>query len=291
MKDHVSGGTEGDRKRRSLKTPRSRSLSLEPLETRALLSATDWGGFDGCPDRNDYSVLQSEIDIDLSGIDPDLVAMADFNQDGKDDLVIVCHDDTTPEITLFLGDGTGAFQRSITTSLITTNVVGTLLADVTGDALPDFITFSQNSIDGSILNIDLYAARSDGSFAFSKTSEVSLSVFGNYSTYVIAGVNGVYLGDSMVIQLQNSYAFDSVGNYYSLNGAAYASNDGTGGFLALRLFSSLTGTAKGSVTIDSIDYLVSQNLSTRTFQFGLLILKRIRGPPPEAFVTLGSKDL
>lgn len=99
-----------------------------------------------------------------AGTAPVAIAKADFNGDGKLDVVVANF--TTGTISLLLGKGNGTFQAPVPVT-VGTNPVALLVADFNGDGKPDIAVVNQGSASVSIL-------LNNGSGGFSVSSTLLL---------------------------------------------------------------------------------------------------------------------
>lgn len=105
------------------------STSIEALEPRAYLNGVELG---------------APISSSTGGLSPSSIAVttasganADFNGDGKTDLVIA--DVTDKKVGLYLGNGDGTFQTPVTTA-VQANADTLAIADMNGDGKLDIVT-------------------------------------------------------------------------------------------------------------------------------------------------------
>ena len=120
---------------------------------------------------------------------PTYVAIADFNRDGKSDIVIVNGDNATT-ISVLFGNGDGSFQSPIDTVTGGSNTLA--IADFNGDGKPDLVVTGTSNIVTVLLN------NGDGTF----TSSYSATIFGpgllagdfnrdGFADFVCGGAGGV----------------------------------------------------------------------------------------------------
>ena len=120
---------------------------------------------------------------------PTYVAIADFNRDGKSDIVIVNGDNATT-ISVLFGNGDGSFQSPIDTVTGGSNTLA--IADFNGDGKPDLVVTGTSNIVTVLLN------NGDGTF----TSSYAATIFGpgllagdfnrdGFADFVCGGAGGV----------------------------------------------------------------------------------------------------
>jgi FG-GAP-like repeat/Abnormal spindle-like microcephaly-assoc'd, ASPM-SPD-2-Hydin len=122
---------------------------------------------DGKPDliSSDGTVLLGKGDgtftvgtpINVTGLNPNLIATADFNGDGKPDLVFAAA--TTNTFSVFLGNGDGTFQAPIVTT-VAAPLSFLAAADLNGDGKPDVLVVP--SVSPSLTT---YLGNGNGTFA------------------------------------------------------------------------------------------------------------------------------
>src|SRR5579872_2525635 len=94
--------------------------------------------------------------VETSTVTHDSVAVADFNRDGKSDLVIANYNDAS--VSVFLGRGDGAFIAE-TRYGVKSAPTSVSIADFNGDGTPDLVVASYGSSQVSVL-----LGNGDGSF-------------------------------------------------------------------------------------------------------------------------------
>jgi hypothetical protein len=95
--------------------------------------------------------------INVTGLNPNLIATADFNGDGKPDLVFAAANTNT--FSVFLGNGDGTFQAPIVTT-VAAPLSFLAAADLNGDGKPDVLAVP--SISPSLTT---YLGNGNGTFA------------------------------------------------------------------------------------------------------------------------------
>jgi subtilase family serine protease len=113
--------------------------------------------------------------LPLSG-QPAAAAWADFNHDGKLDLVIGKSDGSG--LSVFLGNGNGTFSPELLLPVIDSRAVVT--ADFNNDGKPDIVTISNNTV---VLFLD------NGDGTFTAASRVSLASAASTSSLVVGDLN------------------------------------------------------------------------------------------------------
>ena len=106
---------------------------------------------------------------------------ADFNGDGKPDLVIM--DDYAVGFEVLMGNGDGTFQPPVNTPLNYT-VLSLAVGDFNGDGKADAVTTTNGSGAGLNPSMNIYLGMGDGSFRLGATHAVL-----PYSNVVVADVN------------------------------------------------------------------------------------------------------
>lgn len=141
------------------------------------------------------------------------VALADFNNDGKLDLVV--NNDRDPSLKIFAGVGDGTFTTL--TDRIPVNLIQTFTTgDFNGDGNTDLATWRQFNCDSE--NGTVFILSGDGRGGLAQTSAVTLAA--NPKTLVAADLNGDGRAD-----LISSHCHSVEGN-----GVAVALADQNGGF-------------------------------------------------------------
>jgi hypothetical protein len=124
--------------------------------------------------------------------DPDFVALADLNGDGKPDIVVINHfgqDYLTKQASVLIGNGDGTFQPAVGYSTGGQIPVSVAVADVNGDGKPDLLIANewasfQETSHGSV---GVLLANGDGTFK----SPVALDSGGSLALSVaVEDVNG-----------------------------------------------------------------------------------------------------
>ncbi|HVI08504.1 MAG TPA: VCBS repeat-containing protein [Candidatus Binatia bacterium] len=134
------------------------------------------------------------------GANPNSVAVADVNGDGKLDLVTVNATLGNPNIfnfSVLLGNGNGTFQPAITTNL-PFDGANLVIADMNGDHIPDLVITAQSdtSIEGSII---VMLGEGNGKFAHPMSFYA-----GGYAYYLAVGdVNGDGIPDVVCTNVTN----------------------------------------------------------------------------------------
>jgi uncharacterized protein (TIGR03437 family) len=110
----------------------------------------------------------ASLNVDLpSGATPTAIAAADFDKDGKQDLLI----GTTQGLYLAKGSDNGfgvPQEASLSGGIATASPFGIVVADFNGDGVPDFATLSGSTTGGATVSV--YTGNGDGSFTSAFTS-------------------------------------------------------------------------------------------------------------------------
>jgi hypothetical protein len=107
------------------------------------------------------------------------IVAADYNQDGKLDLVAVTeHDYEYPSVIVLEGDGSGGFSNphTIFSGGQTTDIYNLVTGDFDGDGKPDVaLTAATGCMDGSFCGTTIHALYGNGDFGFDDTTVYSVS--------------------------------------------------------------------------------------------------------------------
>ncbi|MCG3160517.1 MAG: hypothetical protein JMDDDDMK_01586 [Acidobacteria bacterium] len=161
------------------------------------------------------------------------VALADFNNDGKLDLVV--NNDRDPSLKIFAGVGDGTFTTL--TDRIPVNLIQTFTTgDFNGDGNTDLATWRQFNCDSE--NGTVFILSGDGRGGLAQTSAVTLAA--NPKTLVAADLNGDGRADLISTHCRNVEG----------NGVAVALADQNGGFTPAVNYASGEG---GNILIGDIN--------------------------------------
>lgn len=115
---------------------------------------------------------------------PIQIATADFNHDGKADLVALCQ---SGDVLVYLGNGNGSFQNPVTSNAGVQNRAYFQVGDINKDGFPDLLVWADNSsFSASILQ-----GNGDGSFKSPVAiPQIVAQNGGGQQMYLLADVNG-----------------------------------------------------------------------------------------------------
>ena len=160
------------------------------------------------------------------GFGPDGVAIADFNQDKKPDIVVVNGLDET--VNVLAGNGDGTFPGADVANTISLNLSlsAVSVADLNGDGIPDIITGSGSTVYDYQLSVIL--SRGDGSFQTPQKFTVGYGP----SSVVSADINGDGLPDVISANTKDNTVSVLLGDGTSLKPALTPSNSSGGSSVA-----------------------------------------------------------
>src|SRR5262249_8282769 len=125
-----------------------------------------------------------------AGDHPDSVAVADLNGDGRPDFVTANRSETTPGISVALGNGDGTFAPATFLTLIS-RPYQLVLADVNGDGHPDIVATLFEYTPGKVAVV---LGNSDGTFGAPTLFDAGSLPY----AVAVADVNGDGLADVIV---------------------------------------------------------------------------------------------
>ena len=221
------------------------------------VAAGDFNG-DGIPDL--AMALPREVDIALgkgdgtfetpvaypvtlnqTGVFPgvDRVALADFNNDGRLDVVAI--ETARNEISILLGNGDGTFRSPVNYAGTpnATSMTSVAIGDLNGDGVPDIVV-------GSDMGIGVFLGNGDGTFQAIR------------STTLRADTSGVAIGDFNSDGIQDVVAL----NYFDGSVAAVLPGLGNGTFgtpVDIAVGSSPAGVAAADLNGDLVPDIVTAN--------------------------------
>ncbi len=173
-----------------------RIFNFSPNYTKAM-AVGDFNG-DGKPDlvfpyvaspgqiavmlSNGDGTFQAPLASGNAGAYPVVIAVGDFNGDGKLD-VVVAEDGTKlgAAVTVLLGKGDGTFQTSHTYTAGSSNPLAVLVGDFNSDGLLDVVV-----LDSSTSNVDLFLGNGDGTLQ----AGTSFTLGSNVTTLAAGDFNG-----------------------------------------------------------------------------------------------------
>ncbi len=194
LKNRSPGRSQSERYLRAARSLRRRSLRLEQLEPRVLLTAADPHDLFG---REVFPAGGSYSDF----------ATADVNRDGAADLIAV-NGELHGEISVLLGDGAGHFgPRSIYAA--GKYPLSVVAADISGDGFVDIIAGNTGSFnDGYEQTVSVLLGRGDGTFA----APTKLNTGGRPRAVAIADFTGDNKADILTVNSDDA----ALGSSYSL---------------------------------------------------------------------------
>ncbi|MGA2886971.1 MAG: VCBS repeat-containing protein [Terracidiphilus sp.] len=211
-----------------------------------------------------------EYPLPLYTGEPNCIAAADYNNDGKIDLAVPLED--TNEIAVYLGNGDGTFQTSPIISTInlpsgfTFAVAGCAAADFNADGDIDFAAWTTNNSSGNNSNpasvLYVFQGLGNGSFDTSPYSVLAGPPLGlDMQVFV-----GDYNGDGKADIAANAPYF---GGTTSTMNVLYGNNDFTFNQTTLYTFTGYMLAGSGDLNSDGItDLYVLTNNSDGTHQIG-----------------------
>jgi hypothetical protein len=152
------------------------------------------------------------------GIGQPVEAAADFDGDGKLDLVSASSNNGSAQIVVSLGNGNGTFQQPVAFASNSNEALSQAL-DVNGDSAPDLVMMSNNTI-GLLLNVGTDFSMSASALSpstlgpgQSATSTISLGLLSSFNNPVslACSVQPAQAGAPSCLLSPNSVAFDSSG--------------------------------------------------------------------------------
>ena len=161
--------------------------NLDWIASTGQINSPDQGSVTLGLGRGDGSFLATESYV--AGNGPAWAAAADFNKDGKLDVVVP--NPPSQNISLFLGNGDGTLQPAVTIPFPALNPSFVVTGDFNNDGNADFVVFP--SWCPNFVNAPLYTyiGKGDGTFQAPVTSNISgLSSCGSLNVMVAGDFNG-----------------------------------------------------------------------------------------------------
>jgi hypothetical protein len=141
---------------------------------------------------NGDGTFQPAVQYASGGNDTVSLAVADFNGDGKPDLVVVnnCQSIslcTQSSISVFQGNGDGTFQPAVTTLTISAEGSFVAVGDVNGDGKPDvLVTVCTGTTEDCSNSVNVFLGNGDGTFQ----PPYNVTVPGTIGNVMVADFNG-----------------------------------------------------------------------------------------------------
>jgi hypothetical protein len=182
------------------------------------------------------------VTLNQTGVFPgvDRVALADFNNDGRLDVVAI--ETARNEISILLGNGDGTFRSPVNYAGTpnATSMTSVAIGDLNGDGVPDIVV-------GSDMGIGVFLGNGDGTFQAIR------------STTLRADTSGVAIGDFNSDGIQDVVAL----NYFDGSVAAVLPGLGNGTFgtpVDIAVGNSPAGVAAADLNGDLVPDIVTANL-------------------------------
>jgi hypothetical protein len=217
-----------------------------------LVVANECNPFINCTNSGDGSVgvllgngdgtFQAAVTYDSGGLQPDSVAVADVNGDGKLDIVVINMAEdggsaSSGSVGVLLGNGDGTFRAAVTYTLTDRVAMAVTVADVNGDGKPDLVAANALASRLGVQSpVNVLLGNGDGTFK-GPTSYKS-GGFGS-DAVAVADANG-----------------DGKPDVFVVNGCFFGNCTGSEGSLGV-LLGNGDGTFKSAVSYDIGAYPVS----------------------------------
>ncbi|HEY6947042.1 MAG TPA: choice-of-anchor D domain-containing protein [Candidatus Acidoferrum sp.] len=161
--------------------------NLDWIASTGQINSANQGSVTVALGRGDGTFLATESYVGGQG--PSWAAEADFNKDGKLDVVVP--NQPSQNISIFLGKGDGTLQPATNIAFPALNPSFVVTGDFNNDGNPDFVVFSNwcpNFVNAPVF---AYLGKGDGTFRSPVSSNISgLSSCGSLSVMVAGDFNG-----------------------------------------------------------------------------------------------------
>ncbi len=194
----------------------------------------------------------SPVQIPLLGQQPMGIAAADLNGDKKLDLVVA---DSSGTVATYLGKGDGAFDANA--QILETVAYSPVLADVTGDGIPDLECATSNKLQ-------VFSGNGDGSFASNPVYSTGVTYYPGLPNLQVGDLNGDGLPDIVSSGSNEMQVFLNQGS---------GTFSGDGGYPTAAV-------ALATLNRNAISQVHKANLDVLSQQSGLISLLNLNNPSP-----------
>jgi VCBS repeat protein/HYDIN/CFA65/VesB family protein/ASPM-SPD-2-Hydin domain-containing protein len=191
---------------------------LDWMASTGQINSANMGSVTIALGRGDGTFLATEAYV--AGQSPAWAAVADFNKDGKLDVLVPNPPGGSQNISIFLGNGDGTLQPAVNIPFPALSPSFVVTGDFNNDGNPDFVVFSNwcpNFVNEPLFT---YLGKGDGTFQTPINSNISgLSACSSLASMVVGDFNGDGKLDLAMLLAAN-------GGVYSL-GIMLGNGDGT----------------------------------------------------------------